>query len=104
MDPSRVFPRSRRHPLELIQFPPGKGEPRWQDKERLFLGIDHTAIAAADTEHSLAFYRDRLGFQIAGPARIGASSRNDYRASRACVSGSRRLRADSGPGIELLDY
>ena len=53
------------HPLELIQFPPGKGEARWQDKERLFLGIDHTAIAAAETQRSLAFYR-RLGFHIAG--------------------------------------
>jgi catechol 2,3-dioxygenase-like lactoylglutathione lyase family enzyme len=54
------------HPLELIQYPPGKGEPRWQERDRLFLGIDHTAIAASDTDRSLAFYRDRLGLRIAG--------------------------------------
>src|SRR6266568_6274200 len=30
------------HNLELIWFPEGKGAPRWQSKNRLFLGIDHT--------------------------------------------------------------
>ena len=54
------------HPLELIQFPPDKGEPRWQEKDRLFHGIDHSAIAVSDTDHSLAFYRDLLGLRIAG--------------------------------------
>src|ERR1043166_7670120 len=24
------------HPLEVIQYPPPKGEPRWQDRDRLF--------------------------------------------------------------------
>ena len=54
------------HPLELIQFPPGKGDPRWQQKERLFLGIDHSAIAVRHTETSLGFYRGRLGLRVAG--------------------------------------
>ena len=43
------------HFLELIHFPLGKGEARWQAKDRLFLGIDHTAIVVADTETSLGF-------------------------------------------------
>src|SRR5438093_79433 len=31
------------HNLEVIYFPPGKGDPKWQQKsERLFMGIDHT--------------------------------------------------------------
>src|SRR5690349_3881382 len=44
------------HTLEVIQFPPGKGDPRWQRPAggRLFLGIDHTAIVARDTDASLA--------------------------------------------------
>src|SRR3954466_2007637 len=46
--------------------PPGRGDPRWQERERLFLGINHTAIAASDTERSLAFYRDRLRLRIVG--------------------------------------
>ncbi|MFN8643298.1 MAG: VOC family protein [Candidatus Binatia bacterium] len=55
------------HPLELIWFPPGRGDPRWQAPgAALFRGIDHTAIAVADTEASLAFYRDRLGLRVAG--------------------------------------
>src|SRR6266436_5294361 len=33
------------HNLEIIYFPPGKSDPRWQHKaDKLFLGIDHTAI------------------------------------------------------------
>src|SRR6266567_2808195 len=41
------------HNLELIYFPTGKGDPRWQEKtDKLFLGIDHTAIGIANTEVS----------------------------------------------------
>ncbi|MBL8113523.1 MAG: VOC family protein, partial [Acidobacteria bacterium] len=41
------------HALEIIWFPKGKGDPRWQTPAgNLFLGIDHTAIAVADTETS----------------------------------------------------
>ncbi len=55
------------HNLEIIYFPPGKGDPRWQEKtDKLFLGIDHTAIGIANTEVSLHFYRDLLGFRKAG--------------------------------------
>src|SRR5206468_3387119 len=37
------------HNLEIIFFPPGKGDPRWQEKtDNLFLGIDHTAIGIAN--------------------------------------------------------
>src|SRR6185312_14500305 len=33
------------HPLEVLQFPPDKGDPKWHTPNgRLFLGIDHTAI------------------------------------------------------------
>src|SRR5262249_31633361 len=53
--------------LELIWYPPGKGDPRWQDaRGRLFLGIDHTAIGVADTDRSVAFYRDLLGMEVKG--------------------------------------
>src|SRR5262249_9157920 len=37
------------HNLELIYFPPGKGDPRWQQtNDRLFLGIDHTPITLSN--------------------------------------------------------
>ena len=55
------------HNLEIIYFPPGKGDLRWQQTSgRLFLGIDHTAIVVSDTARSLTFYRDWLGFKVAG--------------------------------------
>ena len=38
------------HPLEILQFPEGKGDPKWHTaSDRLFLGIDHTAIVVTDT-------------------------------------------------------
>src|SRR4029079_14521448 len=55
-----------KHWLEILQFPEGKGDQKWQKKDRLFLGIDHTAIVVSDTETSLKFYRDALGLHIAG--------------------------------------
>ncbi|MEP0983551.1 VOC family protein [Leptolyngbya sp. FACHB-17] len=49
------------HNLEIIDYPPGKGDPRWQQSNRqLFLGIDHTAIAVSNTQASLSFYRDGI--------------------------------------------
>jgi catechol 2,3-dioxygenase-like lactoylglutathione lyase family enzyme len=55
------------HNLEIIYFPPGKGDPRWQQKrDKLFLGIDHTAIVVSSTQNSLRFYRDLLGLKLAG--------------------------------------
>ncbi|MGH9649388.1 MAG: VOC family protein, partial [Terriglobales bacterium] len=55
------------HPLEILQFPTGKGDAKWhKPTDKLFLGIDHTAIVVGDTEASVKFYRDLLGFRVAG--------------------------------------
>src|SRR5215472_8226194 len=55
------------HNLEVIYFPPDKGDPRWQEKtDKLFLGIDHTAIGISNTGASLKFYQDLLGLRKAG--------------------------------------
>jgi catechol 2,3-dioxygenase-like lactoylglutathione lyase family enzyme len=93
------------HFLELISFPEGKGDPRWQDGDgSLFLGIDHTAIVVADTEASLAFYRDRLGLRQAG----GSENFGPEQERLNNVFGARlritTLRAPKGPGVELLEY
>ena len=65
-----------RHVMEVLQFPPGKGEARRQARGRLFLGIGHTAIVVGDSDASLRFYRDLLGLRVAAPARTGARSRS----------------------------
>jgi catechol 2,3-dioxygenase-like lactoylglutathione lyase family enzyme len=93
------------HPLELIQFPIGKGDPRWQKPtDRLFLGIDHTAVVVADTDASLAFYRDRLGMKVVG----GNENSGPEQERLNAVFGARlritTLKAEAGPGVELLEY
>lgn len=60
------FRSPENHPLELIYFPPKKGRTLWQEKDRLFLGIDHTALTVYHTDQSLSFYRDLLGMQVFG--------------------------------------
>src|SRR3954467_15443160 len=84
--------------------PPGRGDPRWQERERLFLGINHTAIAASDTERSLAFYRDRLGLWIAGQSENWGIEQERLSGVPGVRVRITTLRADSGPGIELLHY
>ena len=99
------------HVLEIIWFPPGKGNPKWQHLTAnpefglpLFLGIDHTAIVVSDTDKSLAFYRDQLGFKVAG----GAHNYGTEQERLNQVFGARlritALKAERGPGIEFLEY
>ena len=92
------------HALEVLAFPPGKGDPRWQEKSRLFLGIDHTAIVVSDTEASLRFYRDALGLRVAGESENFGTEQEHLNAvfgARLRITG---LRAPKGPGIEFLEY
>jgi catechol 2,3-dioxygenase-like lactoylglutathione lyase family enzyme len=111
-----------RHDLELIWFPPDKGQDKWHQKsdcalakrnevqrsakgDRLFLGIDHSAIAISNTEQSLQFYRDLLGMQVEG----GSLNWRETQARMDNLPGAKvritALRpAQGGLGIELLDY
>ncbi len=92
------------HFLEILSFPAGKGLPKWQDKTRLFLGIDHTAIVVSDTDASLRFYRDLLGLRIAGESENYGTEQehlNNVFGARLRITA---LRAETGPGIEFLEY
>ena len=93
------------HPLEILQFPPGKGDPKWhRDTGRLFLGIDHTAIVVSDTEASLRFYRDLLGLKVVRESENYDTEQehlNNVFGARLRIT---TLRAPTGPGIELLEY
>lgn len=92
------------HFLEILQFPPGKGDPRWQARDALFLGIDHTALVVDDTARALAFYRDGLGLRVAGAGENHGEEQehlNNVFGARLRIT---TLRADRGPGIELLHY
>lgn len=93
------------HFLEVLQFPPGKGAAKWHEGgRRLFLGIDHTAIVVADTDTSLRFYRDLLGMNIAGESDNYGTEQEHLNNVFGAHLRITTLRAQSGPGIELLEY
>ena len=93
------------HNLEIIYFPPGKGDPRWQEKtDKLFLGIDHTAIGISNTDASLKFYRDLLGLRKAGESENFGTEQehlNQVFGAHLRITG---MRSDTGPGVEFLEY
>lgn len=101
------------HVLEIIWFPAGKGDPKWQlastrtdaaSEPKVFLGIDHTAIVVSDTDRSLAFYRDVLGLRVAGESEnygVEQERLNQVFGARLRITA---LRAERGPGIEFLEY
>lgn len=93
------------HPLEVLEFPEGKGDPKWhRPTDRLFLGIDHTAIVVDHTNPSLGFWRDGLGLKVAGASENHGTEQehlNNVFGARLQITG---LRAPSGPGVEFLDY
>jgi catechol 2,3-dioxygenase-like lactoylglutathione lyase family enzyme len=98
------------HRLEAIWFPPGKGDTRWhvpppgQGSGPIFLGIDHTAIVTWDSAASLRLYRDTLGLRVAGTSENHGTEQehlNNVFGAHLVITG---LRADAGPGIELLEY
>lgn len=93
------------HNLELIYFPAGKGDPKWQkSNDRIFLGIDHTAIGVSSTENSRKFYQDILGIERKGDSwNFGTEQEhlNNVEGASLHITG---FRAAAGPGVEFLQY
>jgi catechol 2,3-dioxygenase-like lactoylglutathione lyase family enzyme len=93
------------HNLELIYFPKGKGQDKWQSSNgKIFLGIDHTAIGVSNTESSHNFYMDLLGVERKGDSwnkGIEQSHLNNVENASLHITG---YRAGSGPGVEFLQY
>lgn len=95
------------HPLELIQFPPGAGDPAWQrGPDALTIGIDHSALSVADADRSAAFYAGLLGLSEAsrqvnsGPAQ----ERLDGLAADIVDVVALHPAASATPHVELLGY
>ena len=93
------------HNLEVLWFPAGNGNPKWHTAtDQLFLGIDHTAIVIGDTEVSLRFYRDVLGFKVQGESEnygIEQEYLNNVFCARLHITS---IHAAAGPAIEFLEY
>jgi catechol 2,3-dioxygenase-like lactoylglutathione lyase family enzyme len=91
--------------LEILDFPPGKGDERWQSTNVLFLGIDHTAIVVDDTDESLRFWRGALGFTVAGEAEnygLEQERLNNIFGARLRITGL--MAREGGIGVEFLEY
>ncbi len=93
------------HNLEVIYFPKGKGDPKWQNiNTGPFIGIDHTAIGISDTDHSTEFYSDFLGFEVRGNSENYGPEQerlNQVFGAHLVITG---LGTDKGFGVEFLDY
>ena len=93
------------HPLEILQFPADKGDAKWHRRtSQLFLGVDHTAIVVSDTEASLKFYRDFLGLKVSGESENYGPEQEHLNSVFGARLRIMSMRAESGPGIELLEY
>src|SRR3974390_26022 len=93
------------HPVEVLQFPPGKGQEKWhRQTDKLFLGIDHTAIVVWDTDASIKFYRNLLGMHVAGESENYGTEQEHLNNVFGAHLRITALRGASGPGIELLEY
>src|SRR5262245_10844529 len=93
------------HPLEILWFPESKGDPKWRrPNDRLFLGIDHTAIVVSDTAQSLRCYRDILGLRVAGESENYGPEQERLNSVFGARLRITTLRASAGPGVEFLEY
>ena len=97
------------HVLEILAFPPDKGAKKWhdlaKDKDKLFLGIDHTAIAVSNTGEGLKFYRDSLGLEVAGNSENYGTEQehlNNVFGARLLITGLKTKQ--DGIAVEFLQY
>jgi len=91
--------------LEILQFPAGKGAGKWHRAGNdLFMGIDHTAIAVADTDASIQFYRDTLGMKVVGTSDNYGTEQEHLNNVFGAHLRITALRSNGGPGVELLEY
>lgn len=95
------------HPLEILYFPSDKGRAKWQGRhDRVFLGIDHTAITVADTARSQVFYQDLLGLKVAGGGINSGATQEQLDNALGAVVRITGLRPESAQsmGLEFLQY
>ena len=91
------------HNLELLEFPPDKGEARWHRGSGL-LGVDHSAISISDTVLSSRFYDELLGLRLGGDSLNSGPTQDALDNLEQTQVRITAHRCPQGPGIECLDY
>jgi catechol 2,3-dioxygenase-like lactoylglutathione lyase family enzyme len=94
------------HPLELIFFPPGVGDPGWQKARGGIVGYDHTAISVMDVDRGIAFYGGLLGFQVGERSLNRGPEQDRLDGLSGCEVDVVALQPASAatPHVELLHY
>jgi catechol 2,3-dioxygenase-like lactoylglutathione lyase family enzyme len=93
------------HPLELLQFPPDKGDSRWhQPSDARVLGIDHSAIGIADPGRSRRFYGELLGLAHGGGGTNSGPEQDGLDGLHGVAVQIDAWRPPQGMGIESLAY
>lgn len=90
------------HPLELSHIP----ESDWlRDVAagHVFLGVDHTALAVADRDRSIAFYKG-LGFTVGGCFLNTGSEQDRLDGLDGVILDIVAMSVSAGPHLELLAY
>lgn len=93
------------HQIQLIAFPPGKGESKWQRSlGQLFLGINHFAMTIKNTEKSLQFYHSLLGLKNAETRFYGDWKEERLKHVKTPKVQATLLESSYGPTLQLLQY
>lgn len=93
------------HPLELLQFPPDKGDARWhQPAAAAVLGIDHSAIGSSDPQRGARFYGELLGLRHGGGGTNSGPEQDQLDGLQGTTVQIDAWRAPEGMGIEALAY
>ena len=95
------------HNFELLSFPSDKGDPKWHKKtDKIFLGIDHTAIGVSNTAKSEQFYEDALALEHKSEAKSWGKehSRLSGLPNTRLEINSVKGKTGKGIGIEFLEY
>jgi catechol 2,3-dioxygenase-like lactoylglutathione lyase family enzyme len=100
------FHDPERHDLELLYYPPGKGEPSFhKPTNKLFLGLSHTAMTVGSTEKGVTFYRDLLGLEVGGfTLNTGATQEVLDNLFNDTCRVTEIVPVSAPPHIEFLDY
>ncbi len=95
------------HPLELLEFHAESTPAAWrrQGRSDVFLGIDHTALAVADTKRSIDFFQSSFGLTPAMQTEnVSAEQSRLDAVPDARVTVSTLNPTEETPHLELLGY